>query len=347
MIPTPNEAVRAAGAVVRYGAVTAVDQVDLTVAQGEFHVLLGASGSGKTTLLRAIAGFERLAAGELSVGGRAVDKGRSFVAPERRRVGVVFQDYALFPHLDVAKNVAFGMASRDEARVRELLDMVGLGDLALRKPAELSGGEQQRVALVRALAADPAVLLMDEPFSNLDPSRRNSLRKQTADLLRSRGMSAVLVTHDADEAMAMADNISVLAHGRLLQTGPPEVLYQRPHTPAVATALGPCVVLPITLDAHGRAESPLGRLQLYPGGPENPTLVAIRPSRVRLADDGVPATVVASRYRGAYVELDLELQAGERIVAHVEASQTPHEESVRVGVRGFAAGMIDDGVRRA
>src|SRR5688572_13966676 len=212
-----------------FGPTLALDCVSLDVAGGEFLALLGPSGCGKTTCLRVAAGFERPDAGRVTLAGRTVAGPGLHVAPERRGVGMVFQDYALFPHLDVAGNVGFGLARRGRAaRVRELLALVGLEGMAGRSPGRLSGGERQRVALARALAPAPELVLLDEPWSAIDPLRRTEMREELARVLRAAGVTVVLVTHDREEAFTLADRIALMNAGRVVQVGRPEELYFAP-----------------------------------------------------------------------------------------------------------------------
>ena len=227
---------------VGYGRQTVVADVSLDLAPGEIGCLLGASGCGKTTVLRAVAGFEPLRAGSVVLDGREIAGVGSGLPPEARRIGMMFQDYALFPHLDAAANVGFGLhgLSRQAraARARELLDVVGLADRAGAYPHELSGGQQQRVALARALAPEPLLVLLDEPFSNLDVEIRGRLAEDTRRLLRAAGATALLVVHDQAEAFAMADRIGLMAEGRILQWDAPEALYARPADRRVAGFIG-------------------------------------------------------------------------------------------------------------
>ncbi|MFT3803958.1 MAG: ABC transporter ATP-binding protein [Burkholderiaceae bacterium] len=213
-----------------------VDDLSLDLARGHIGCLLGASGCGKSTVLRAIAGFEPVRRGEIRLDGRVLSRPGSQVAPEKRRVGMMFQDYALFPHLTVAGNVGFGLRRCDraarEARIAELLEMVGLAGAGDSHPHELSGGQQQRVALARALAPSPALLLLDEPFSNLDVDTRENLAFEVRDVLRSTGQSAILVTHNQAEAFAIADRIGMLSGGRLVNWEAPGTLRERPATRA-------------------------------------------------------------------------------------------------------------------
>jgi putative spermidine/putrescine transport system ATP-binding protein len=247
--PSPDAAIAALrghtldvlGVTVRYGGTfTALDTVDLSVQAGEVLALLGPSGCGKTTLLRAVAGFVRQAAGQVLVDGAAVDH----LPPNRRRVGIVFQNYALFPHMTVAQNVAYGMEARGESRTRiesrvaELLGMVQMGAFRDRRPGQLSGGQQQRVALARALAIEPSILLLDEPFAALDRSLRLDMQIEVKRLQRQLGLTAILVTHDQDEAMSVADRIAVMRRGRIEQLGTPVEVYDRPRTLFVAGFIG-------------------------------------------------------------------------------------------------------------
>lgn len=239
-----------------YGNHTVIDNLSLQLATGEIGCLLGASGCGKTTVLRAIAGFEPVRAGEIHVGDECVAGNGRMVAPEARRIGVVFQDYALFPHLNVEGNVAFGLRrwekGRRTARVRELLDLVGLSDAARRYPHELSGGQQQRVALARALAPEPELLLLDEPFSNLDVDTRERLAFEVRDILKKTGHTALLVTHNQAEAFAIADRIGIMDKGRIIQWDTPYALHHAPVSPFVADFVKREVLLAQRAQAYQR-----------------------------------------------------------------------------------------------
>lgn len=239
-------ALECVGLTKRFGAVDAIDGLDLTVHQGQVLALLGPSGCGKTTTLRLIAGFDQPDAGTISIGGRAVFLPAQAIPPEKRRVGMVFQDGALFPHLTVEQNVAFGLpnGSGRKDRVREVLDLVDLGSLGHRMPHELSGGQQQRVALARALAPRPEVLLLDEPFSNLDPGLRQQVRRDTLDILRATGATAIFVTHDQEEALFMGDVLAIMNRGHLEQMGSPEGIFHSPATRFVAQFMGMADFLP-------------------------------------------------------------------------------------------------------
>lgn len=244
-----------------YGGTTALDGVSLDIADGEFLAVLGPSGCGKSTLLRLLAGFLAPTAGEVRMGGRTVAAPGRVLPPERRHLGMVFQSFALWPHLDVAAHVRFplrhqrlvpdGIRADPERRVREVLELTGLAELGARRPHELSGGQRQRVALARAIAADPSLLLMDEPLSALDAALREDMRREIQTLHRRTGASIVYVTHDQSEALAMADRIAVVRDGRIEQVGPPEELHRRPETPFVAEFLGKATLVPGEWDGAG------------------------------------------------------------------------------------------------
>jgi iron(III) transport system ATP-binding protein len=297
-----------------FGALKAVDGASLRVGHGELVALLGPSGSGKTTLLRMIAGFEHPDAGRVRIGGRLVAGDGHWVEPEQRRIGMVFQQGALFPHLDVAANVGFGAARRE--RVGEALELVGLGHRAKAYPHELSGGERQRVALARALAPEPEVILLDEPFAALDAGLREALREEVAGILRAAGASALLVTHDQAEALSLADEVAVLRDGRVVQTGSPEEVYDRPSSRWVAEFLGEADVLPGTAEG-GTVSCELGR---FSAGRElsGPVQVVIRPESVAIGHGGAardaPEAVVLERsFYGHDQLVHLELGSGLRL----------------------------------
>jgi iron(III) transport system ATP-binding protein len=281
--------------------------VDLDVPHGSLSAVLGLSGCGKTTLLRVIAGFERAQKGRVALSGRVLDDGRAYVVPERRDIGYVPQEGALFPHLDVQANVGFGL-SRTERRGRtvgELLEMVGLSSLARRMPHEISGGEQQRAALARALARRPDLLLLDEPFSSLDATLRGTVREEVSSLLRRQGTTTVLVTHDQEEALSLADSVAVLRDGKIIQQGSPSDIYGAPTDARLAGFLGEANLIEARIE-DDRAQTPLGALELRVD-PSRPTartgIVVVRPEQLRVragAEDGlgVHGTVEQCRYYG-------------------------------------------------
>lgn len=292
----------------------AVNNATLTVEPGEIMALLGPSGCGKTTTLRLIAGFEQADQGNISIGGEVVSGPGKFVPPDKRGVGMVFQDYALFPHLTVRGNIEFGlrgMPRRERgARLDELLALVGLEELAERYPHQLSGGQQQRVAMARALAPKPHVLLMDEPFSNLDTEMRLAMRIEVRDLLKSLGTTAVLVTHDQQEAMTVADRMAVMLHGRIEQVDSPDVVYHYPATRAVASFVGQGTFVPATI-AGTVAESDLGRFELEDQGGREQVDLLIRPRDVSLEVDPDGVAVVAGRvFHGAETTYVIQLPCG-------------------------------------
>jgi iron(III) transport system ATP-binding protein len=258
--------------------------VDLEVPAGAFAAIVGGSGAGKTTLLRCIAGFHPIEAGHIRFDDRLVAGPGVDVRPERRRVGLVPQDGSLFGHLSVARNVGFGLdrAARRSGRVEEMLELVGLGALGRRMPSELSGGQQQRVALARALAPGPALVLLDEPFTALDAGLRGEVRDQVRAVLRAAGATAVLVTHDQEEALGTADVVAVLRDGVVAQAGPPRTVYGEPVDIGVGTFLGEAVVLPATVQA-GRASTGLGELAVN-GAADGTGRVLVRPEQLRLVE---------------------------------------------------------------
>jgi iron(III) transport system ATP-binding protein len=299
-----------------FGSLPAVDGVDLELRTGGICALLGPSGCGKTTTLRLIAGLERPDAGEIVVGGRVMSGGGRFVAAEERRIGMVFQDYALFPHMDVAGNVGYGLGRKpDRTRVCEALELVGLADAGKRPVHELSGGQQQRVALARALAPTPDLVLLDEPFSNLDAGLRDRLRQEVRAILRDAGVTALFVTHDQEEAMSIAETVAVMHDGRVEQAGTPEEVYLRPATRWMATFLGDIEVLPG--DARGgRASCELGNLPVgldVAGACD----VLVRPESVAIGVSGpagaAPAEVVSRRFFGHDQLVGLRLRSGHEL----------------------------------
>ncbi len=333
---------------VRYGGQPrpAVDRVSLSLAAGEIGVLIGPSGCGKTTLLRAVAGLEPVAGGTIDLGGELVGASGFSLPPEARRIGMVFQDYALFPHMDVGRNVAFGIhelpRAEQAARVAEVLALVGLSGSQARYPHELSGGQQQRVALARALAPRPRLMLLDEPFSNLDADLRERLAHEVRGILKRAGATALFVTHDQLEAFAIGDRIGVLHEGHLHQWDDSYALYHRPATRFVANFIGHGVFAPATLvqGAGGVvAHTPLGELtdleecplpSQYPGGECD---VLLRPDDV-VHDDHAPvqARVLRKSFRGSEFLYTLQLADGLTLLAHVP-SHHDHAIGEWIGVR--------------
>jgi putative spermidine/putrescine transport system ATP-binding protein len=306
-------AVRFAGVARHFGAVKAVDGVDLSIAPGEFFAMLGPSGSGKTTCLRLIAGFEQPDAGHIEIFGEAVEG----LPPYRRAVNTVFQDYALFPHLSVGDNVAYGLRVRGVSRAdrdrlaREALAMVKLSGMEARRPAQLSGGQRQRVALARALVVRPKVLLLDEPLGALDLKLREEMQVELKGLQRALGLTFVFVTHDQGEALSMADRVAVFNDGRIVQVGPPEEVYERPATRFVAGFVGSSNVLS-ALDAEAL------------GGLARPS--SLRPEKIALVTGAPPegahaveATVVDVSYQGPVRRITARTPAGLVLTAAVPA----------------------------
>ncbi|TFZ01078.1 ABC transporter ATP-binding protein [Ramlibacter rhizophilus] len=324
----------------------AVDGVSFGLPAGGIGVLIGPSGCGKTTLLRAVAGLEPVSAGTIRIAGEVVSGKGVHVPPERRRIGMVFQDYALFPHLDVGRNIGFGLDAlpRREraARVAEVLELVGLPGTEGRMPHELSGGQQQRVALARALAPRPELLLLDEPFSNLDVDLRERLAHEIRGILKAAGATALFVTHDQMEAFAMADAIGVLHEGRLHQWDDAYTLYHRPATRFVADFIGHGVFTPATLrEIEGKVvvDTPLGPLSdvaecplpcAYQGGECD---VLLRADDILHDDDApVKAQIVRKAFRGSEFLYTLRLKSGQVVLAHVP-SHHDHRIGEWIGIR--------------
>jgi iron(III) transport system ATP-binding protein len=308
-----------------FGATVVLADVDLTVPPGSITAVLGISGSGKTTLLRLIAGFERLDRGEISIGGLIVDDGRRSVRPQHRGVGYVPQDGALFPHLTVHKNVGFGLARAERSTVAELLELVDLTGLERRYPHQLSGGQQQRVALARALAIRPSVVLLDEPFSSLDASLRAELGRDVARILTATATTTVLVTHDQDEALALADRIAVLRQGRVLASSDPRALYRDPSNLHAAKSIGEANILAAIVHDE-LATCALGTVPLRVNGrarTNGPAQLLLRPEQLTLHwqpdGDAVQASVIETRYHGheGIVYLRLHHSAQETVLARV------------------------------
>ena len=316
-----SAAVECLGVSKSFGPVQALRDTDLTLATGTLTAVLGPSGCGKTTLLRAIAGFERIDAGTIRVSGQAVAGPGLHLPPERRRVTIVPQEQALFPHLTVAANVGYGVrrgAERDKA-VQAMLELAGLAGLGDRMPHELSGGQQQRVALARALAPDPTVVLLDEPFGSLDAALRDEIRSEVAGVLRASGATSLLVTHDQEEALSMADSVAVMRSGVIVQHGPPQDVYRRPADLWVANFVGRANILTGEADG-GTVETVLGTLDLVEPV-EGAVDVVIRPEQLHVQAGAGGATVEDRRYFGHDVVVAVCLADGERVLVRLPSAE--------------------------
>lgn len=322
-----------------------VESLNLHLNRGDIGCLLGPSGCGKTTTLRAIAGFEPVHAGEIQLGETVISRAGFTLSPERRRVGMVFQDYALFPHLSVEQNVAFGIGKHPQASriVSEMLELVNLGSLGKRYPHELSGGQQQRVALARALAPEPELLLLDEPFSNLDGDLRRRLSHEVRSILKARGTSAILVTHDQEEAFAVSDQIGVFRDGRLEQWDTPYNLYHEPLTPFVASFIGQGYFIRGQLLAPETVQTELGvirgnRAYTLPAG--SAVDVLLRPDDiVHVPDSPLTALVVGKTFLGASTLYRLQLSTGTQLEA-IFTSHTDYPEGSFIGIRISADHLV-------
>jgi iron(III) transport system ATP-binding protein len=320
-----------------YGSVRAARDLRLAAQPGELLTVIGPSGCGKSTVLRLIAGLERPDAGSVSIDGDEVAGPRSWVQPERRRVGLVFQDHALFPHLDVTRNIAFGLdrlpRQQRRSRVDEVLALARLEHLAKRFPHELSGGEQQRVALARALAPRPAVVLLDEPFSSLDETLRAQVRADTIAVIRATGTTALLVTHDQTEALSVGDRVVVMHEGRIEQADTPVAVFERPSTRFVASFMGDAVFLPAHVH-DALLTSEIGVVSTVPGwgSCDVDVDVVLRPHEVALApaDDGL-GVVVGMEYHGAFVLHSVRLPS-DRLVQSWQPHSVRHPVGTRVSV---------------
>ena len=319
-------------------APAAVDGVTLGLRAGDIGVLIGPSGCGKTTLLRAVAGLEHVTSGQIKLGGDVVSDADRHVPPEKRRIGMVFQDYALFPHLDVGRNVAFGLqhlpTAERSSRVTEVLALVGLDGLQARYPHELSGGQQQRVALARALAPQPRLLLLDEPFSNLDVDLRERLAHEVRAILKAAGATALFVTHDQLEAFAIGDVIGVMHQGHLHQWDDAYALYHRPATRFVAEFIGHGVFAPARISQHGQdvvVDTPMGQLLDVDECPLPSAYEAGLCDVLLRADDivhddhaQVKAQIVRKAFRGSEFLYTLRLSSGETVMTHVPSHHNHH-----------------------
>jgi iron(III) transport system ATP-binding protein len=360
----PTSELTVAGLWKGYAGTPVLRGLDLEVETGSLTAVLGLSGCGKTTLLRVISGFERSERGRISLGERTLDDGRTYVAPEKRDIGYVPQEGALFPHLSVEANVGFGLTRRERrgGTVDELLEMVGIAPLALRLPHELSGGEQQRVALARALACRPRVLLLDEPFSSLDASLRTRVREEVHTLLRAQGVTAVLVTHDQEEALSLADTVAVLRDGTIVQRGTPTELYERPVDARLARFLGAANMIDAAF-VGDTARTPLGELALRLAQGSRPAVngvVLVRPEQLEVhaleatgkkiaggtrVEAGLAGTVEQCRYYGhdALLRIRPDESSGmsDTLLARVHGEQAfPVGTPVTVTARGSVTPLI-------
>jgi iron(III) transport system ATP-binding protein len=340
----PAPAVEIRRLTLRYDGAPVVREVDLDVAPGSLTALLGPSGCGKTTLLRAIAGFERPIGGSISIHGEPMADSDHWVPPEDRRVSMVFQEGALFPHLTVWQNVRFGVRRhpRGEERVRRVLAMTGLEALGRRYPDELSGGQQQRVAVARALAPEPRVVLLDEPFAALDAGLRDRLRGEVRKVLRAAGATAILVTHDQEEALSVADRVAAMRRGRILQVDSPETIYRRPVSAAVAEILGGGRLLPVTV-AGGRCSSLLGESLCEAS--DGPGRLLVRAEDLEElpveAGRGVEATIEERRFFGHDVLDRVRLGGGEELEVRVLSGEASAVGSrIRLALRPGGGHLI-------
>ncbi|MBA1274330.1 ABC transporter ATP-binding protein [Stutzerimonas azotifigens] len=328
-----------------YGGQRVVEHLNLHLERGDIGCLLGPSGCGKTTTLRAIAGFEPVHEGEIQLADRIISRSGFTLAPERRRIGMVFQDYALFPHLTVADNVAFGIRKHAHVQriVAELLELVHLAPLSKRYPHELSGGQQQRVALARALAPEPDLLLLDEPFSNLDGELRRRLSHEVRDILKFRGTSAILVTHDQEEAFSVSDQVGVFRDGRLEQWDTPYNLYHEPLTPFVASFVGQGYFIRGQLIAPQKVQTELGVIQgnrafNWPTG--SSVDVLLRPDDIVYApESALKATIVGKTFLGASTLYRLQLPTGNQLEG-IFPSHADYRTGEQVGIRVAADHLV-------
>lgn len=337
-------AISVRGARKSHGSTPVLLDVDLRVPARSITAILGPSGSGKTTLLRTIAGFDRLDAGSITINDTVVDNGATAVHPQHRGIGYVPQDGGLFPHLRVHANIGFGLRRSERARIAELVELLHLQSLERRFPHELSGGQRQRVALARALAPRPSVLLLDEPFSSLDAALRASLREEVTQVLRTVGATTIIVTHDRDEALGMADRVALLRDGRIAAVGHPRELYSTPRDEVTAQFLGTANLLSAKVVAgqlYCRLPTPTEVLDLADGA----YTLLLRPEHVQISaqssDPGAAATVVTVSYRGSTSEVRVRLDDGTATELVVEA---PGQDEITPGqtvwVRVSQAGVM-------
>lgn len=319
----------------RFGDAQAVTQASFTIPEGEFWALLGPSGCGKTTMLRMAAGFETVSGGNIAIGEETVSSADLHVAPERRQIGIVFQSYALWPHMSVADNVGYALsvarvpASERAQRIREALASVGLTEYHARRPAELSGGQQQRVALARCLVMKPRVMLFDEPLANLDVHLRASMEEEFLRLHKALGTTVLYITHDQAEAMAMADRIVVMDHGHIRQIAEPRRLYREPATQMVAAFIGqggtiPVEILSAAADGHVQVRTDAGteiRLRASDAQRPGPASACLRPEDLMPAEPGagdLNAMVLRSTFQGRHDRVDVLTESGAKLMLHLE-----------------------------
>ena len=323
-----------------YGQQLVVNDLSLALTHGEIGCLLGASGCGKTTVLRTIAGFEPLLDGEILINGQSVSRKGFLLPPAKRRIGMVFQDYALFPHLSIFDNVAFGLRGMDKVdRIRcvnDALNLVGLRSEHARYPHEISGGQQQRVALARALAPKPQLLLMDEPFSNLDVTLRERLSMEVRDILKEYGTTALFVTHNQNEAFAVADRIGVMHQGEILQWDKAHNLYHQPASPQIADFVGEGTLIKGVVRGQDRVETGLGLLDgvMTEAMPDHTAVqLLVRPEDIVHDDDSpVKAEVLRRNFRGASILYTLQLANGDTVQALVP-SHCDHQPGEKIGIQ--------------
>lgn len=324
----------------KFDSVTAVDTADMAIHAGEFVTLLGPSGCGKSTTLRLIAGFEQPNSGTITLNGQTVAGDGRYLPPEKRQIGMVFQDYALFPHLNVADNVSFGLKgdkAQKRARMSEMLELVGLAGYGKRMPYELSGGQQQRVALARALAPAPALILLDEPFSNLDAALRAQVRAEVRNILKQAQTTCLFVTHDQEEALSLSDRIAVMIDGTIRQFDQPHNVYQTPVDRHVASFIGEGNY--IRAQANGdTAECVLGKVRLHQPQ-QGAVMLMLRPEAFTLSDDGLSGKVVWHEYYGHDQRLGVMLENQQMVT--VRLGLIDHGgfysvgDSIRLQVRGM------------
>lgn len=335
---------------IRYGDFEAVKGISLTLQQGQIGCLVGPSGCGKTSTLRAIAGFEPLSAGHINLRNKMVSRPERLVAPEKRHISVVFQDFALFPHMTVADNIAFGLHRWEkrerDARVKEVLTLVGLEEVGKRFPHELSGGQQQRIALARALAPKPDLLLLDEPFSSLDAELREELAKDIRNILKRENTAALMVTHDQNEAFAMADVIGVLKDGELHQWDDAYTLYHKPASRFVADFIGSGVFIDSTITEDGNIACCLGTFAVAPSrlngfkAGQNIELL-VRPDDVEHDDESATKAIVTGRmFRGSHIMYELSVSGSTQPILCLAPSHHDHAVGESFGIRLDLAHLV-------